>query len=90
VKTGASARIFGDDIRWAPRPDCLNIAGVSFDEMVEGNPPAGALFPMLWSEDGKRDGDANYPNGFATTWKAQRRDTVNEDALFSKLARKAG
>ncbi|MGY8962714.1 MAG: phytanoyl-CoA dioxygenase family protein, partial [Rhodospirillales bacterium] len=85
-----SARIFGDDIRWAPRPDCLNIAGVSFDEMVEGNPPAGALFPMLWSEDGKRDGDANYPNGFATTWKAQRRDTVNEDALFSKLARKAG
>lgn len=84
-----SARIFGDDIRWAPRPDCLNIAGVSFDEMVEGSPPGGPLFPMLWSEDGTRDGDANYPTGFATTWQAQRRDTVNEDALFSELAKQA-
>lgn len=85
-----SARIFGDDIRWAPRPDCLNIAGVSFDEMVEGSPPEGPLFPVLWSEDGTRDGDANYPNGFATKWQAQRRDTVNEDALFSEMAKKAG
>lgn len=85
-----SARIFGDDIRWEPRPDCLNIAGVCFDEMVEGNPPAGPLFPTLWSEDGQRDTDEHYPSGFATTWKAQRRDTVNEDALFSELARKAG
>ena len=85
-----SARIFGDDIRWAPRPDCLNIAGVSFDEMVDGNPPAGPLFPVLWSEDGIRDSDDLYPRGFATTWQAQRRDTVNEDALFSELARQAG
>lgn len=85
-----SARIFGDDIRWAPRPDCLNIAGVCFDEMVEGSPPAGPLFPVLWSEDGERDTDEHYPTGFATTWNAQRRDTVNEDALFDELARKAG
>ena len=83
-----SARIFGDDITWNPRPDCLNIAGVSFDEMVPGNPPGGPLFPVLWSEDGQRDGDGNYPKGFATTWDADRRDTVNEDALFEELRQK--
>ena len=83
-----SARIFGDDITWNPRPDCLNIAGVSFDEMVPGNPPGGPLFPVLWSEDGQRDGDDHYPKGFATTWDATRRDTVNEDALFEELRKK--
>jgi ectoine hydroxylase-related dioxygenase (phytanoyl-CoA dioxygenase family) len=85
-----SARIFGDDIVWDPRPDCVNLAGVSFDEMVEGNPPAGPLFPMLWSEDGQRDGDDEFPRGFATTWKAQRRNTVNEDELFADMLKKAG
>ena len=32
-----SIRVFGDDIRWHPRPDCVNLAGVSFDEMIEGS-----------------------------------------------------
>ena len=80
-----SVRIFGDDIRWAPRPDCLNLAGVSFDEMVEGCPPNGPLFPLLWSEDGTKDTDNLFPKGFATTWQSHRRDTVNEDKLFNSL-----
>jgi hypothetical protein len=81
-----SVRVFGDDVRWAPRPDCLNIAGVSFDEMLEGERPGGDLFPLLWSSDGRRDGDAHYPRGFATRWQVtQRRDEVNEGALFNRL-----
>ena len=80
-----SCRIFGDDITWAPRPDCVNLAGVSFDEMVEGQRPKGPLFPLLWSEKGDRDDDRAYPRGFATTWDAPRRDTVNDnfEALLS-------
>ena len=80
-----SVRVFGDDVRWSPRPDCLNIAGVSFDEMVEGEAPGGDLFPLLWSADGQRDDDSRYPRGFATSWSAQRRDDVNEYATFAKL-----
>lgn len=80
-----SIRVFGDDIRWAPRPDCVNLAGVSFDEMIEGEVPAGPLFPVLWSEDGQRDGDENFPRGFATTWSQSRRDNVNDDELFKQL-----
>lgn len=81
-----SVRVFGDDARWAPRPDCLNIAGCSFDEMVPGERPGGDLFPLLWSEDGRRDGDARYPRGFATTWTRARRDEVNEYATFRALS----
>ena len=83
-----SVRIFGDDICWSPRPDCLNLAGVSFDEMVEGCPPTGPLFPLLWSEDGNKDTDDAFPKGFATTWQSHRRDTVNEDKLFNSLINK--
>lgn len=88
-RIAVSARIFGDDIVWDPRPDCVNLAGVSFDEMIQGCAPEGPLFPMLWSEDGQRDTDDQFPRGFATAWQAQRRDTVNEDALFSEMAKKA-
>ncbi|MBM3513086.1 MAG: phytanoyl-CoA dioxygenase family protein [Alphaproteobacteria bacterium] len=63
-----SVRVFGDDIVWNPRPDCVNLAGVSFDEMIEGEKPAGPLFPLMWSDDGARDTDAELPWGFATTW----------------------
>jgi hypothetical protein len=80
-----SVRVFGDDVRWAPRPDCLNIAGVSFDEMIDGEPPGGDLFPLLWSADGRRDDDSRYPRGFATTWSANRRDEINEYRKFAKL-----
>jgi len=80
-----SVRMFGDDIRWAPRPDCVNLAGVSFDEMIEGEPPQGRNFPLLWSADGQRDSDADFPRGFATRWSRQRLDDVNEYKIFSEL-----
>lgn len=79
-----SVRVFGDDIRWDPRPDCVNLAGVSFDEMIQGEKPQGPLFPLLWSADGRRDDDSRYPRGFATTWSRERRADVNEYALFQK------
>lgn len=79
-----SIRVFGDDIRWKPRPDCLSLAGVSVDEMIEGEVPGGPCLPLLWSETGERDGDANYPRGFATTWSKQRRGDVNEYEEFKR------
>lgn len=69
-RVAISTRVFGDDITWKPRPDCLNLAGVSWDEMIEGERPAGQLFPLIWSEDGRRDTGEDYPRGFATTWSA--------------------
>ena len=79
-----SIRVLGDDIRWQPRPDCVNLAGVSFDEMIEGEKPDGPLFPVLWSERGYRSGDQDYPRGFATTWKRARRGDVNEYEEFQR------
>ena len=87
-RIAVSLRVFGDDIRWAPRPDCVNLAGVSFDEMIDGEPPAGPLFPLLWSADGRRDDDSEYPRGFATTWHRARRDDVNEFEEFQRLSAK--
>lgn len=84
-RIAVSVRVFGDDIRWRPRPDCVNTAGVSFDEMLAGERPAGSHFPLLWSEDGRRDGDANYPRGFATTWSKQKMQGVNEPDVFKSL-----
>ena len=80
-----SMRVFGDDIRWAPRPDCVNLAGVSFDEMIEDERPMGPLFPLLWSADGRRDDASEYPRGFATGWQRERRDDINEFGTFKKL-----
>jgi hypothetical protein len=79
-----SLRIFGDDIRWAPRPDCVNLAGISHDEMIEGERPMGPLCPLIWSEDGRRDGDEAFPRGFATRWTRKRKQDVNEYDIFSK------
>ncbi len=79
-----SVRIFGDDIRFAPRPDCVNLAGVSLDEMIEGESPDGPLFPMLYNADGKRDDDSEFPRGFATRWKRARLGDVNEYETFEK------
>lgn len=86
-RIAVSVRMFGDDIRWQPRPDCVNLAGISFDEMLEGEAPRGPLFPVLWSEDGYRDGDADFPRGFATTWSRERRGDINEYEEFSRLAK---
>jgi hypothetical protein len=84
-RIAVSIRIFGDDIRWDPRPDCVNLAGVSFDEMVPGERPRGPLCPLVWSEDGRRDDcEAVYPRGFATRWDRSRQAQINEYALFSR------
>jgi hypothetical protein len=83
-----SERVFGDDIRWAPRPDCINIAGCSFDEMLDGEKPEGPLFPLIWSEDGRRDDDSEYPRGFATRWPKREMGTVNEYDTFKRLKEK--
>jgi hypothetical protein len=91
-RIAVSVRIFGDDIRWEPRPDCVNLAGVSLDEMVRGDRPEGPLCPLIWSQDGRRDGDAEFPRGFATRWRRKRRDDVNEYEAFAqqlKLAKQS-
>jgi ectoine hydroxylase-related dioxygenase (phytanoyl-CoA dioxygenase family) len=90
-RIAVSVRVFGDDIRWAPRPDCVNLAGVSWDELVPGDKPDGDLFPLLWSADGRRDDDSAYPRGFATRWQKARNDEVNPYAAFmAASAEKAG
>lgn len=81
-----SVRVFGDDITWSPRPDCVNLAGVSFDEMIEGERPAGSHFPLLWSADGRREDDSEYPRGFATSWARKRETDTNPYAAFMKSA----
>jgi ectoine hydroxylase-related dioxygenase (phytanoyl-CoA dioxygenase family) len=63
-----SIRVFGDDIRWDPRPECVNLAGCSFDEMIPGERPAGPVAPLVWSADGRRDPPEEYLRGFATRW----------------------
>ena len=83
-RIAVSVRIFGDDIVWDPRPDCVNLAGISFDEMIQGERPRGALCPLVWSEDGRRDGDGDYPRGFATGWNRARKSDINEYALFAQ------
>lgn len=91
-----STRVFGDDIRWEPRPDCLNVSGVSFDEMIPGEKPAGRAFPLLWSEDGRRDNPEDYPSGFATTWpdsayaSVAHRAQTNSKGFEAMLARSGG
>jgi len=83
-----SIRVFGDDIRWAPRPDCVNLAGVSFDEMIDGQKPAGSHFPLIWSENGNTDEDTNYPDGFAAGWDVDEMGMVNEYDTFKKFKEK--
>jgi hypothetical protein len=85
-RIAVSVRVFGDDIVWDPRPDCVNLAGVSFDEMLDGERPSGPLFPLLWSADGRRDDDSEFPRGFATSWTRSRKDDVNEYEEFKRLS----
>ena len=84
-----SLRTFGDDIRWDPRPDCLNLAGVCFDEMIEGERPMGSHFPLMWSDDGRRDDDCDYPRGFSTHWENTARQEMNPYKVFESAAREA-
>lgn len=91
-----STRVFGDDIRWDPRPDCLNISGVSFDELIPGEKPSGPCFPLLWSDDGRKDSKETYPRGFGTTWPesayeaAKKHAQVNSQGFEAMLAASGG
>lgn len=67
-RLAVSIRVLGDDIRWDPRPDSNNFAGISFDEMMKGLKPESPFLPLLWSEDGRQDNVDDYPAGFATRW----------------------
>lgn len=69
-RLAVSLRVMGDDIRWDPRPDANNFAGISFDEMMTGLKPSGPLIPLIWSKDGRRDSIDTYPTRFATDWPA--------------------
>jgi ectoine hydroxylase-related dioxygenase (phytanoyl-CoA dioxygenase family) len=51
ARVALSTRWFGEDIRWNPRPECVNTRGVSFDEMIAGERPSGPFFPLVWSAD---------------------------------------
>ena len=80
-----STRVLGEDIRWDPRPDCLNIAGISLDEMIAGEEPDGPLFPMLWSADGRRDSGEDYPRGFSSKWQPEAYERARQ-----RIAAKGG
>jgi len=67
-RIAVSIRPLGDDIRWDPRPECVNMAGISFDEMLPGQKPLGRMVPLIWSEDGRKDDTSDYQRGFATSW----------------------
>lgn len=55
-----STRWFGDDVTWNPRPESINLPGVSFGEMVKGSKPAGPYVPLIWSEDGRQESYTPY------------------------------
>lgn len=58
-----STRWFGDDVTWDPRPECMNLPGISFGEMFKGAKPQGLLIPLAWSNDGRQDSFTPYqPN----------------------------
>jgi ectoine hydroxylase-related dioxygenase (phytanoyl-CoA dioxygenase family) len=93
-RVAISSRVFGDDIRWEPRPDCNNLAGVSFDEMIPGEKPQGSLFPVIYSEAGEIDSGDEFPRGFATAWTPDAYERlaagVATSARFDKILEREG
>jgi len=89
-----STRVVGDDIVWDPRPECVNLAGVSFDEMIPGEKPNGPLFPIIYNEDGNRDDAEDYPMSFATAWSTSSYDRLQDMARpkggFQAFLKQAG
>ncbi len=91
-RIAVSIRPLGDDVRWDPRPECVNMAGISFDEMIPGEKPQGAMVPLIWSEDGRKDDVSTYQRGFATGWtqSARERLAAMPTPSYEELARKNG
>ncbi len=53
-RIAVSTRWFGDDIRWDPRPECINIPGMPMDAMEPGHPVTrDDIFPVVWRERSK-------------------------------------
>lgn len=92
-RIAVSIRPLGDDIRWDPRPECVNMAGISFDEMIPGEKPDGRMVPLIWSEDGRKDDTSEYQRGFATRWGPDTRDRLEatvKSISYDEFARKHG
>jgi ectoine hydroxylase-related dioxygenase (phytanoyl-CoA dioxygenase family) len=83
-----SVRPLGDDICWDPRPECVNMSGISFDEMIPGEPARGPMVPLIWSQDGRKDSEADFQRGFATQWGADARARLDQVKMtpFSQFA----
>jgi ectoine hydroxylase-related dioxygenase (phytanoyl-CoA dioxygenase family) len=75
-RIAVSIRPLGEDIRWDPRPECVNMAGISLDEMIPGEKPEGVMTPLIWSADGRKDDVSRYQRGFATSWSRDARDRL--------------
>jgi hypothetical protein len=91
-RIAVSIRPLGDDIRWDPRPECVNMAGISFDEMIPGEKPQGVMTPLIWSEDGRKDDTSRYQRGFATSWdkSAVARHAAVPPPNFEEFTKKLG
>lgn len=50
-RVALSTRWFGDDVRWAPRPECVNVPGMPLSAMQRGEPVMqDDVFPVVWSD----------------------------------------
>jgi hypothetical protein len=46
-----STRWFGDDVRWDPHPECINIPGMPMAAMERGQPVTqDDIFPVVWHD----------------------------------------
>ena len=51
-RVAVSTRWFGDDVRWDPRPECINIPGTPQDRMPRGQPVnQDDIFPVVWRDE---------------------------------------
>ena len=50
-RVAVSTRWFGDDVRWDPRPECINIPGIPMDKMERGQPVTqDDILPIIWRD----------------------------------------
>ena len=50
-RVAVSTRWFGEDIRWDPRPECINIPGMPMADMERGQPlTQDDIFPVVWHD----------------------------------------
>lgn len=50
-----STRWFGDDVRWDPRPECVNTPGVAMERMIKGEPiTQNEALPLLYESNSRK------------------------------------